>query len=599
VEAISSATNNHLRDGFFTRARTEEKTCPGVALEVLSTQEDVTAKINAATIGKLGPAFTTAYDGAVADMEKACKGNATDKRCQVVKLYQGGRYALYAYKRYDDVRLAFAPEQAVGFFGGDPDNFNFPRFNLDVAFLRLYENGAPALTRNRLPWRSTPLQAGETVFVSGNPGSTSRQFTMEQLAFQRDLFLPMRLATLSELRGRLLQFSTQSADAQRVASASITSTENTLKGMTGRHRALMDTNAYASKAAQQAAFQRRARTDAGVAKAYAEIASATKTYEGFYLAHQFLEVRPGQNAPLLVWARALVRGGAERAKPDGERLPEYTDARLPATQRVLLAETPAEPALQELLLSFWGSKMREYLTADDPLVRQVLGNESPEALAKRLVSGTKLSDPAERKRLWEGGAAAIAASNDPMIVFARQWDKAARDLRTRYSADVDGPITRAQEVLAKARFKLDGASVYPDATFTLRLSYGRVEGWTEPSGKAIGPFTTFAGLFARATGDDPFKLAPSWLAAKSKLDPNTIFNVSTTNDIIGGNSGSPLLDRDGRVVGAAFDGNIHSLGGEYFYDGRLNRTVSVAATAVEEALVDVYGLTALAAELKR
>lgn len=599
VDALSSSSANYLRDGFFSRARSEEKACPGGFLEVMTAQKDVSATISAATAGKKGAAYTLAYDGAVAQLESACKGDAADRRCQVVKLYQGGQHHLYTYKRYDDVRLVFAPEEAAGFFGGDPDNFNFPRYNLDVGFLRAYENGAPAKTPNHLRWRSTPLQDGEMVFVTGNPGTTSRQLTMDQLAFQRDRFLPMRLATLSELRGRLIQFSSQSEEHARIAQGSLLGVENSLKGLSGRQMALMDTKAYAAKAAQEQAFQRLVSGQADVGAAYAEIAAATKAYQGFYLAQQFLEARPGQNAPLMLWARTLVRGAAERAKPSGERLPEFSDARLPATARALLAETPAEPALQELLLSFWGSKMREYLTADDPLVRRVLGNESPEGLAKRLVAGTKLADPAERKRLWDGGAGAIAASTDPMIVFARQWDQAARDLRARNSADVEGPITRAQEIIAKARFGVFGASVYPDATFTLRLSYGMVAGWTEPSGRQIGSFTRFSGLYSRATGAAPFKLAPSWQAAQGKLNGDTIFNFSSTNDIIGGNSGSPVLDREGRVVGAAFDGNIHSLGGEYFYDGALNRTVSVASTGIEAALRDVYGLDGLVAELKR
>ena len=599
LEALSSTGVNYIRDGFFARARAEEKSCPGGFFEVLTAQKDVSTTISTATSGKTGAAYTLAYDGAVAQLESACKSGAADRRCQVVKLYQGGQHHLYTYKRYDDVRLVFAPEEASGFFGGDPDNFNFPRYNLDVGFLRAYENGAPAATPNHLRWRSTPLQDGEMVFVVGNPGTTSRQLTMDQLAFQRDRALPMRLATLSELRGRLIQFSSVSEENARIASGSLLSVENSLKGLTGRHMALMDQAAYGAKAAQEQAFQRSVQGRAEVRAAYADIAAATKTYESFYLAQQFLEARPGQNSPLMTWARTLVRGAQERAKPDGERLPEFSDARLTGTARALLADNPAEPGLQELLLSFWGSKMRDYLTADDPLVRQVLGNESPEALAQRLVAGTKLADPAERKKLWDGGAPAIAASTDPMIVFARQWDQAARALRARHSAEVEGPINRAQESIAKARFNVLGASVYPDATFTLRLSYGKVAGWTEPSGRQIGSFTRISGLYGRATGAYPFKLAPRWAQAQSKLNGDTIFNFSSTNDIIGGNSGSPVLDKDGHVVGAAFDGNIHSLGGEYFYDGALNRTVSVASTAIEVALRDVYGLDGLVAELKR
>jgi hypothetical protein len=596
VQDLSKPGRDTVREGVLPRSRAEEEVCPGVAVEVLQSIEDMTARIGAATAGKSDAAFTSAYDGEVAAIERACKDGKADRRCQVVKLYQGGQYKLYQYKRYDDVRLAFAPELDAAFFGGDPDNFNFPRYAFDVAFLRVYENGSPAATPNRLQWRSTPLNDGELVFVSGNPGTTSRALTTAQLAFQRDHLMPMRIATLQELRGRLIARGQHDPEFARQASSTFFGIENTLKAMTGRRNALVDPAVIAAKQADEAGLVRRNRA---VASAYADIAKATAAYQRFWIAHHFLEVRPGQGSQLMVWARTLVRGAEERAKPDAQRLPEFTDARLAAIERALMANAPAEAALQQELLSFWGSKLREWLSADDPLVKKVLGRESPEGLAQRLVANTKLTDPAERKRLWEGGAAAIAASNDPMIVLARSFDADARALRQRFNSEVDGPGTKAQERLAKARFAAFGDSIYPDATFTLRLSYGKVAGWTEPNGRVVPSFTRFGGLYERATGADPFKLVPRWDAGRAKLDANTIFNISSTNDIIGGNSGSPLLDKEGRVVGAVFDGNIHSLGGEYFYDPVLNRTVTVASTAIEEALVDLYGMQALVDELKR
>jgi hypothetical protein len=279
-------------------------------------------------------------------------------------------------------------------------------------------------------------------------------------------------------------------------------------------------------------------------------------------------------------------------------LPEFADARLPGLQQDLFADAPAQPPLEVLLLNFWLSKAREYLTVDDPRVKLLLGNDSPEALAKRLVEGTKLGDPAERRRLYEGGQAAIAASTDPMIQFARRFDEDARKLRRQYEQEVSGPLDLAQEKIARARFKALGDSVYPDATFTLRLSYGSVQGWTEPSGRVVEPFTRMGGLYQRATGAFPFALTQRWLDAQRTLNADTIFDVSTNNDIIGGNSGSPLLDKDGNVVGAIFDGNIHSLGGDYVFDATMNRAVAVATTAIEEGLSKVYPMAHVISELK-
>jgi hypothetical protein len=603
VQNFSRPGEDLVQTGFLTATRAEERRCPGAAAEILTAISDVTQRVNAATASATGEAFTRARDAEVSRIEAACQGEATDRRCEVVSLYQGGQYKLYDYRRYTDVRLVFAPEISAAFFGGDPDNFNFPRYALDVAFLRLYENDRPATTPDRLRWRSTPLQAGELVFVSGNPGSTSRLHTTAQMAFMRDRFLPWRLSTLSELRGRLLSFSARGAEETRIVSDTLFGVENAFKAFTGERNALVDPNIFDAQARAQADLQARVAADPALARdvgaAWDEIARAEDAYRGFFLAHQYAERRAGGGSELFAYARALVRAGAERAKPDPERLPEFSEARLPSLEQELFAEAPVEPALEEMLLSFWLSKTREYLTADDPLTIAILGRESPEALAQRVVLGSRLGDPAERRRLYEGGAAAIAASNDPMIVFARAIDQQARALRTRYETEVEGPTARAQERIARARFQLLGTSVYPDATFTLRLSYGSVQGWIEPSGRVVEPFTRFGGLYERATGFPPFALAERWREAEARLDPTTIFNISSNNDIIGGNSGSPLLDRQGRVVGAVFDGNIHSLGGDYVFDARLNRTIAVASTAVEEALVDVYGMRRIVDELRR
>lgn len=603
VQNLSTPGHDLVVTGYQAKGRAEEKPCPGMALQVLTDIADVTAEIGKATAGASGAAFTKARNTAEARLEKACKKNRADRSCEVVTLYEGGQYKLYGYKRYEDVRLVFAPEIATAFFGGDPDNFNFPRYCFDVGYVRLYENGAPAATPQHFKLRATSLAAEEPVFVSGNPGGTSRQLTNAQLAFQRDYVLPWRLAMHAELRGRLLAFSALGAEEQRIASDTLFSQENSFKARLGRRLALVDPAVFAAKQAEEADLVKRINADAklkgDVGDAVGEIARATANFSRFYQFYYYAEQAPGAGSELIDFARTLVRGAAERAKPASDRLPGYTEASIGRTESDLMAATPIEKPLETLLISFWLSKTREYLTADDPFVRKLLGKESPEGLAARLVVGTKLGDPAERARLWKGGAKAIAESKDPLIVFIRAWDDDARAVRKRYEEQVDGPIVLAHQRLAKARFAIYGDTLYPDATFTPRLSYGRVRGWTEPSDRAIAPFTDFAGLAVRATGAAPFKLAPSWEKKIATLTPGTIFDVSTTNDIIGGNSGSPLIDREGRVVGAIFDGNIHSLGGDYIYDAKLNRTVAVASTAILEGLSKVYGANDLVAELTR
>jgi hypothetical protein len=591
LQNFSEPGNDVVRNGFYAATAAAERRCPGLAVQQVIAITDVTAAIRAATANTTGAAFGAARDAEAARLETACKGEDETKVCEIVTLYQGGQYALYSYRRFDDVRMVFAPEIDAAFFGGDPDNFNFPRFALDAAFIRLYRDGRPAETPVHLRWRSTPLAEGEPTFVVGNPGGTSRQFTTAQMAFQRDHFLPWRLATLSELRGRILAYAAQGDEQRRQMTDLLFGVENTF-----------NSEVQARVAAAEADLQRRVRANGRLRRdtgpAWAAIEAATAAYRRFYLPHNYLETRFGAGAGPLADARTLVRAAAEQQKPEAERLPNFTASRIEITREELLAPRPAQREVDRLLVEFWASKMREYLTVDDPLVQKALGRESPEALAERLIRDTRLYDPAVRQALWDGGAAAIAASTDPAIVLARAIDADARALRTRYREEVEAPIAQAQEKIASARFALFGTSLYPDATFTLRLSYGRVAGWTEPSGRVVAPFTRFGGLYERATGQFPFALTPRWQAAQGRLDPTTIYNVSSTHDIIGGNSGSPLIDRDGNVVGAVFDGNIHSLGGDYIYDGRLNRTVSVASTAIEEALIDVYGADRVVAELR-
>ncbi|HMI96422.1 MAG TPA: S46 family peptidase [Micropepsaceae bacterium] len=600
AQNLSAPEHDYVKNGFFTARLEDEQQCPGTQAEILQTIGDVTTTISAATKGKSDADFARARNGAIANVEKqACTGREATHRCQVITLYDGGQYKLYTYRKYSDVRLAFAVEFDTAFFGGDPDNFNFPRYDLDFSFLRLYENGKPVATPEHLTWNASAPKDGEPVFVAGNPGGTDRQLTEAQLTTLRDVTQPFSLILGSELRGRYTRFAEESAEHARIANRDLFGLENGLKSLRGQHEALLQPSLFDDKRKADAALKAKVDSDpklkAEIGDPWAEIARAQTERIALAKPYNFLEGRAGYGSTLFRYARTLVRAAQERAKPNGERFREYADARLPLVEKTLLDRQPVETDLEQLKLEFWFTKLREEMTADAPETALVLGKDSPENLSRALIA-SKLADPTLRKQLWEGGAAAIRASNDPMIRFVLRIDDAARAVRKAFEERVEGPTDRASERVAKARFAVYGTSVYPDATFSLRLSYGKVAGWAEP-GRAIPPFTNFGGLFARATGQPPFQLAPRWVDAKGKVDDKTVFNISSDNDIIGGNSGSPLINAKGEVIGAIFDGNIHSLGGEYFFDPKVNRTVSVSTAAMTEALIKVYGRNALVAEL--
>jgi hypothetical protein len=600
VQNLSTPQQDLVKSGVFTRGREDERKCPGVQAEVLTQIADVTARVRRAG-EKAGTArFVQARDAEAAAIETEACAKDPRSRCQVISFYRGGEYKLYRYRKFEDVRLVFAPEFQAAFFGGDPDNFNFPRYALDGAFVRLYEDGAPARTPDFLRWNSAPPKAGEPVFVAGNPGGTDRLMTVAQLETQRDLVLPIGQLQRSELRGRLIRFSEEGPEQKRIATDPLFGVENSFKVFYGRQFALNNPALIATKRREEAELRSKVAADRTLAAAtgdpWAEIATAQAAYAELYLPYRQLEQFPPAYSELMEYARTLVRGAQERAKPASDRLPEFADSRLALLERQLLDAKPIDPALEEIYLSFWLSKTREYLTVDDPQVRRLLGSESPEGLARRLANGTRLADPAVRKALWTGGLAAIRASDDPLIKFALAADPDARAARSAWETKVAGPVDRAAGRIAEARFAVYGDTVYPDATFTLRLSYGRVDGWSH-RGRTVPPFTHFKGLFERATGAEPFDLAPRWAAAKDRLNPNTVFDISSTNDIIGGNSGSPLINARGEVIGAVFDGNIHSLGGNYGYDAELNRTISVSTAAMTEALRTVYGQETLLQEL--
>jgi Peptidase S46 len=594
LQNLSTSGNDLVANGFAATGMAAERKCPGQQAEVVTAIRDVSPDVLGAIGTLTGEAAIKARDARIADIEKAGCTDTARTRCQVVRLFGGGQYKLYTYRKYSDVRVAWAPEFAAAFFGGDPDNFNFPRFALDAAFLRAYENGKPVATPTHLRWNPRAPVDGEATFVVGNPGSTQRLFTGDQLALLREIGLPMRIQMFSELRGRLITAMQSDPEKAREGADTLFGIENSLKVFIGQQKALNDPAFAAKLAAAEADLKRRSAGNAAIGDPWSDIAKAAAAQRNFYYAYRTINPM----GDLYGYAETLVQAATERTKPNATRLPGFTDSALPLVEKQLLDARPITPWLEKLELDFSLSKAREFLGADDPQTRLMLGRESPEQLANRLVSGTRLADPAYRRQLFEGGKAAIDASTDPMIVYARTLDPRARELDRTFKEQYDGPVSAAQARLSKARFAAYGAGNYPDATFTLRISYGRVQGWTE-RGQPVATRTTMGGAFTRATGADPFKLAKAFSANQARIDPNTTYDFVTTNDIIGGNSGSPVIDRAGTVIGAAFDGNIHSLGGSYGYDPTLNRTVVVSTAAVTQALRNIYPAPALLAELTR
>ena len=480
-------------------------------------------------------------------------------------------------------------------------NFNFPRYDFDCAFLRLYEDGRAVATPYHLVWNATPPTAGQAVFVAGNPGGTFREQTVSQLETQRDVTLPLDMAEVSELRGRMIRFSEESPANARAADEPLMDLENDYKVIVGRLNTLDDADFMSAKREDEADLRGSAGAKLGRALGdpWADVATAQKAVPELYTPYRQLEVDPALRSQLFSYARDLVRAAEDRQLPSPRRMPRYSDSQLPGVEKEVLDPTPIEPGLEQLVLEYWLSKSRELLTADDPDTRLLLGSDSPETLSRKpSVSATKLGDPAARKALWDGGEAAIEASDDPMIRFMRRIDPEARRVRRAYEDKVSGPTARAAAAIAKARFAVVGDSVYPDATFTLRLSYGSVAGWNW-RGKTVAPFTRFSGLYQRATGQPPFDLDPRWIDARtSKLDPKT--PSSTSRPATTSSAAIPArrcLNAAAEVIGTAFDGNIQSLGGDYGYDSRANRTVALSAAAITEALQKVYAAHALVIEL--
>ena len=600
LQKVSSPQKDFVADGFFAATRAEELKCPDLELNVLMAMEDVTARVMAAV--KPGMSEKDANDARKAVIGKLEKESldATGLRSDVVTLYQGGEYWLYRYKKYTDIRLVFAPEVQAAFYGGDPDNFTFPRYDLDMAIFRVYENDKAIASPAYLKWNAKGAADGELVFVSGHPGSTDRLNTLAQLEAQRDVAYPLTLNMITRRLGVLRAYAARGPEEARQASGMIFGLENAQKAQGGEYQGLKDAALMAKKAKEEQAFRSLVAANPAWQKEYGGAWDAIAESQAKFLkSFKTYNYRRISGFRLPNTALSLIRYVAETAKPDADRLPEFHEAGLESLRFRLFSPAPVYPGLEEVLLADGLAQMVEELGPDDPFVKLALGGKAPADLAKALIAGTKLADPAVRKALAEGGAKAVAESTDPLIVLLRSLDPMLREQRAWYEDEIEAIAVTAGEKIGKARFAVYGKAVNPDATFTLRLSYGAVAGYPMNGTKAPSK-TTFYGLLDRAHSFDntpPFDLPAKFAAGWKNLDLATPVNFVASCDIIGGNSGSPVINRAGEIVGLVFDGNIESLVGRFVYDDTANRTVSVHTAGMTEALAKLYGAEYLVKEL--
>jgi peptidase S46-like protein len=602
IQNLSTAQDDYVNNGFLAPGRAAEKACPGYEVNVLMSTEDVSARVlGAVKAGSTDQQAREARKARIAQLENECS-TRTGLRCNVITLYQGGEYQLYRYKKYTDVRLVFAPEQQIAFFGGDPDNFTFPRHDLDVSFFRAYENGQPVRSAAFLPWARKAVQDGELVFVSGNPGSTSRLDTMAELETARDAVLPEALAFLKRRLALLKAYSARGAEQQRRAKTTIFGIENSVKALQGRYDALLDAKAMARKAAGEKELRDKIKADPALATAVGDAWEAVAAAQKKKVArnHESRFVSFG-GSRLLGMAGQIVRYVVEVKKTNETRQEEFVDANLPSLTNRLYSRAPLYADLEEATLTDQLQEAQEKLGAGHPFLKAVLAGRTPAEVAKDVVNGTRLYDVAVRKALVEGGPAAVSASTDPMVVLARRIDPLAREVRKFEEDEVEAVVTRAGERIAQARFKLYGKAMPPDATFTLRLAYGTVKPYPA-EGTLVQARTTFYGLYDRAAANGyqaPWELPKRYQERKSALDLTQPLNFVHTSDIIGGNSGSPTVNRNGEFVGIIFDGNIQSLAWDYYFSDDQGRAVSVDAQGILEALRKVYDAGSLADELTR
>jgi len=612
LQKASSDEHNYLRDGFSAKTQSKEIKCADLELNVLMSIEDVTTRVNSSVKPGLSPeAASKARDNAIAEIEKESK-EKSGLRSDVVKLYQGGAYHLYRYKRYDDVRIVFAPEQQMAFYGGDPDNFEYPRFDLDICIFRVYENGQPAKMDHYLKWNPHGPSDGELTFVSGSPGRTDRQLTVDELADRRDREVPTWLNLFKRREVLLNAWGQRSFENARRAREDFFGDQNNRKRYDGYVAALFDPEIWRAIEHREQklrdAISANPKLKAAIA-AYDRIKKAQAELVGIAPRYDYLEQeRPltvGYRGPrafygtLFKYARLLTRAIDERGKPNGERIAAFRDSAKESLELELFSTEPVYDDYEILRLTDSLIDFAEKFGGNDSLVKQVLAGKSPHARAVELVTGTKLKDVAFRKELYAKNAAALQNAHDPILDLARMIDGPAREARRAHDAQEETK-QQAYAEIANARFVIEGTSNYPDATFTLRLSYGTIRGYEE-DGKEIPPFTNFAGLYERAAehhNQPPFDLPQRWIDGKAKLNPNTPFNFVSDADIIGGNSGSPVVNKANEFVGIIFDGNIQSLVLDCIFSDKQARAVSVDSAAISEALRKIYGADALADELE-
>ena len=599
LQKNSSADHDYVRDGFYAATPEEEMKSPDLEVNVLVSTENVTERVNAAVKGAKSPEEEFAKRKAViADIER----ESTDKtglRSDVVTLYAGGEYWLYRYKKYTDVRLVFAVEQQTAFYGGDPDNFTYPRYDLDMALFRVYENGKPIDSKDYLKWNPKGAGDGELVFVSGNPGGTERLVTYSYLVSLRDDTLASIITLLKNRIAVLKDYAARGPEQSRQATTLIFGLENSRKVFEGRRDGLQDKNLMEKKRKEDEEFQEKVNANPEWKKEYSSAWSLEE--EALQKARPRIKQQffRSTDSQLSLLATQIVTYVAEIKKPDGERLPGFHDSQLDSLKQRLFSPAPIYPEMEIARMTGALELDVKELGADDAFLKAVLDGRSPKEAANYLVGGTKVADPAFRKSLVEGGQAAVDASTDPMIAMARRIDPIRREQIKWFETNVQSVQQRSGELLGKARFAVYGKNTYPDATFTLRLSYGQVLGY--PMNGTVAPYkTTFYGLYDRAASFDykvPFDLPKRYVDGKDKLDLSTPFNFVTTNDIIGGNSGSPVVNREGDIVGLIFDGNIESLVGDFVYDSYQNRAVAVHTGGMTEALKKLYGAQKLVDEM--
>jgi hypothetical protein len=610
---LSTAERNLVRDGFCARKPADELKCHDVELLVLQQVADVTDKVNAAVKPGMSAAEAEKSRRAVMNtLEKDASDDKANRRSDVVTLYQGGQYHLYTYKKYTDIRLVFAPQAEAAHLGGDPDNFEFPRYCLDVCFFRAYENDKPAKVAHHLAWGTAGAKEGDLVFVSGHPGRTSRLNTVAHLELFRDNNYPLYLDVMRRREVVYKTWADRNAENARRAGADLLRVQNSRKLLTGMVAGLQDPAVIEQKRTEEKALREAVEKDAGLSKQYggawAEVEDSVKAQREMYRPYQLLD-GGGRglgspwafNSELFSIARTLVRYAEEKDKPNAERLREFRESNLPSLRQLLFSEAPIYEDFEIVKLGDSLALFTETLGANAEPIRAILGDKSPQARAAELIKGTKLRDVSARKALFEGGAQAIEASDDPMIHVARLIDAAARDVRKQYEERVEEPQTQAYAKISKAIFGLKGQNQYPDATFTLRLAFGPVKGYDE-DGRHVMPFTTLGGAFAHADehgNREPFVLPKRFTDSKAKLNLQTPYNFVCTGDIIGGNSGSPVVNRKGEVVGLIFDGNIQSLVADFAYTDAQARAVAVDARGIIETLRHVYDAPELVAELTR